>query len=230
MNTVGIVGGIAPESTIEYYRLIISSYLERKGDGNYPRIIINSINMKEMLDLIGENRLDELAKYLIKEIDKLAAAGADFALLASNMPHIIFGEIEQSSPLPLISIVEVTCERSRKMGLQRVGLFGTRFTMQGLFYDEIFSEHNIDVITPDEREQDYIHARYMNELVRGIILDETKSGLIDIVTRLRRDQDIEGLILGGTELPLILKDSDDIGIPLLNTTSIHVESILRRLV
>lgn len=230
MNTVGIVGGIAPESTIEYYRLIISLYLERKGDGNYPRIIINSINMKEMLDLIGENRLDELAGYLATEIDKLAAAGADFALLASNTPHIVFREIEQSSPLPLISIVEVTCEKSREMGLQRLGLFGTKFTMQSRFYDEIFSGYNIDVITPDERDQDYIHARYMNELVRGIIQDETKSGLIDIVGRLRRDQDIEGLILGGTELPLILKDSDDIGIPLLNTTRIHVESILRRLI
>lgn len=230
MNTVGIVGGIAPESTIEYYRLIISLYLERKGDGNYPRIIINSINMKEMLDLIGENRLDKLAEYLATEIDKLAAAGADFALLASNTPHIVFREIEQSSPLPLISIVEVTCEKSREMGLQRLGLFGTKFTMQSRFYDEIFSGYNIDVITPDEREQDYIHAKYMNELVKGIIQDETKSGLIDIVGRLRRDQDIEGLILGGTELPLIIKDSDDIGIPLLNTTRIHVESILRRLV
>lgn len=229
MNTVGIVGGIAPESTIEYYRLIISSYLERKEDGNYPRIIINSINMKEMLDLIGENRLDELAAYLVSEINKLAAAGADFALMASNTPHIVFKKIQQSSPLPLISIVEVTCEKSREMGLQRVGLFGTGFTMQGRFYDEIFSEYNIAVITPDDREQDYIHAKYMNELVKGIIQDETKNGLLDIVDRLRREQEIQGLILGGTELPLILKESDDIGIPFLNTTKIHVESILRRL-
>ncbi len=229
MNTVGIVGGIGPESTIEYYRLIISSYLERKDGGNYPRIIINSINMKEMLDLIGENRLDEVSAYLVSEINKLAAAGADFALMASNTPHIVFKKIQQSSPLPLISIVEVTCEKSREMGLQRVGLFGTRFTMQGRFYDEIFSEHTIAVITPDDGEQDYIHAKYMNELVKGIIQDETKTGLLDIVDRLRREQEIQGLILGGTELPLILKESDDIGIPLLNTTKIHVESILRRL-
>ena len=229
MNTVGIIGGIGPESTIEYYRLIISSYLDHEKDGNYPQIIINSINMKKMLDLIGENKLDEVTDYLVAEIQKIAKAGADFALLASNTPHIVFNQINQTSPLPLISIVEATCEKAVSKGIERVGLFGTKFTMQGGFYDKIFYDHSIAVISPDEKDQDYIHDKYMGELVKGIIRDDTKTELLKIAHNLKENRGIEGLILGGTELPLILKETDDIGIPFLDTTKIHVESIMERL-
>ncbi len=230
MNTVGIVGGIGPESTIEYYRLIISSYLGREKNGNYPQIIINSINMKKMLDLIGANQLDKVSEYLVSEVRKLAAAGADFALLASNTPHIVFDKIHQASPLPLISIVEAACEKVRKIGLHRIGLFGTKFTMQSGFYNKVFSTENIEVITPDEKDQDYIHDKYMLELVKGIIRDETKNRLLDIISRFREKHEIKGIILGGTELPLILKESDITDIVLIDTTRIHVESILKRLV
>ena len=229
MNTVGIIGGIGPESTIEYYRLIISSYLDHEKDGNYPQIIINSINMKKMLDLIGENKLDEVTDYLVAEIQKIAKAGADFALLASNTPHIVFNQINQTSPLPLISIVEATCEKAVSKGIERVGLFGTKFTMQGGFYDKIFYDHGIAVISPDEKDQDYIHDKYMGELLKGVIRDDTKTELLKIAHNLKENQGIEGLILGGTELPLILKETDDIGIPFLDTTKIHVESIMERL-
>jgi aspartate racemase len=229
MNTVGIIGGIGPESTVEYYRLIVSAYLDRDGNGNYPRIIINSINMKKMLDLIGENQLDEVTDYLVGEIQKLASAGADFALLASNTPHIVFDQINRSSPLPLISIVEATCEDAVSKGMQRVGLFGTKFTMQGGFYDQIFSNHGITVISPDNEDQDYIHAKYMGELVKGIFRDETKEELLNIAGRLRENEGIQGLILGGTELPLILKETDAETIEFLDTTKIHVGSIMQRL-
>jgi aspartate racemase len=229
MNTVGIIGGIGPESTIEYYRLIISSYLDHEKNGNYPQIIINSINMKKMLDLIGENRLDEVTDYLVAEIQKVAKAGADFALLASNTPHIVFDQINKASPLPLISIVEATCEKVMNIGLKRVGLFGTKFTMQSGFYNEIFSAHDIAVITPEEKEQGYIHEKYMGELVKGIIRDETKSELLKIAHNLKENHGIQGLILGGTELPLILKKTDDHEMPFLDTTRIHVESILKGL-
>ena len=230
MNTGGIVGGIAPESTIEYYRLIISSYLDRENNGNYPQIIINSINMKKMLDLIGANRLIEVSEYLASEVNKLAAAGADFALLASNTPHIVFDKIQEASLLPMISIVEATCAKAKEIGIQRVGLFGTKFTMMGRFYDEVFTKQNIEVIVPDEKDQDYIHEKYMSELVKGIILDETKNGLLNIVTRNKQEHGIQGLILGGTELPLILKKSSYPDVPFLDTTRIHVESILRKLI
>ncbi len=229
MNTVGIIGGIGPESTIEYYRLIISSFLEHERNGNYPQIIINSINMKKMLDLIGENKLNEVTDYLVAEIQKVASAGADFALLASNTPHIVFNKINQKSSLPLISIVEAACEKAVSKGMHRVGLFGTKFTMQGGFYNESFSEHDISIITPENLEQGYIHDKYMGELVKGIIREDTKRELLKIAHCLKENKGVEGIILGGTELPLILKESDDVGIPLLDTTRIHVESIMKRL-
>ena len=229
MNTVGIIGGIGPESTIEYYRLIISSYLDQEKGGNYPQIIINSINMKKMLDLIGENRLDEVTDYLVAEIQKVASAGADFAVLASNTPHIVFDQINRASSLPLISIVKVTCEETMSKGMQRVGLFGTKFTMQGGFYDKIFSDHGIAVISPAEKDQDYIHDKYMGELVKGIIRDDTKNELLKMINRLKENDRIQGLILGGTELPLILKEKDADEIDFLDTTRIHVESIMKRL-
>ncbi|MDJ0570056.1 MAG: amino acid racemase [Pleurocapsa sp. MO_192.B19] len=230
MNTVGIVGGIAPESTIEYYRLIVSSYLDREKNGNYPKIVINSINMKKMLDLIGENRLNEVVRYLTSEVNKLATAGADFVVLASNTPHIVFDEVQKASPLPMISIVEVTCEKVREIGIQKVGLFGTKFTMMGGFYDKVFAKENIEVIVPEEKDRDYIHEKYMNELVKGIFLDKTRDGLLNIATKIKQERGIQGLILGGTELPLILRESCNPDLPFLDTTRIHVEKILGRLI
>ena len=229
MKTVGIIGGIAPESTIQYYRLIVAGYREHKRDGNYPSILINSINMKQMLDLIAAKRLPETIQYLKGEIDKLARAGADFCVLASNTPHLVFDDLEAASPIPLISIVRATCQRADGLGLKRVGLFGTRFTMQGGFYDREFEKRGMFVVLPADDDQAYIHEKYMAELVNGTILGETKAGLLRIVNRLKREQKIQGLVLGGTELPLILKNGDDPEIPFLDTTSIHVRSIIEQL-
>jgi aspartate racemase len=229
MKTVGIIGGIAPESTIQYYRLIVAGYREHKRDGNYPSILINSINMKQMLDLIGAKRLAEAIQYLKGEIDRLARAGADFGVLASNTPHLVFDDLQAISPIPLISIVRATCQRADELGLRRVGLFGTRFTMQGGFYDSEFGKRGMAIVLPDDDDQDYIHQKYMAELVNGTILDETKAGLLRVASRLKREQKIQGLVLGGTELPLVLKDGDDPEIPFLDTTAIHVQSIIERL-
>ncbi len=223
MKTLGIIGGIAPESTIEYYRLIVASYRVRKPDGSYPPLIINSINLKKMLDLIGANELASVTEYLLGEVHKLSRAGADFGLLAANTPHIVFEDVQRESPIPLLSIVQTACEAVRGLGLKRVGLFGTRFTMQGHFYPEVFSRHGITLVVPDLDEQDYIHDKYMSELINGIFLPETREGLLQIVERLKERTDIQGLILGGTELPLILRDIDDRVIPFLDTTKIHAE-------
>jgi len=167
MNSVGIIGGVGPESTIEYYRKIIAGYCERNSQGDYPQIIINSINMKKMLDMIANQELDDVTGYLVSELDKLVASGADFGLLASNTPHIVFDSVRQLSPLPLISIVEETCQKALEMNLNCVALFGTKFTMQGKFYDKVFSKQGIKVVVPDESDQNYIHKKYMEELIKG---------------------------------------------------------------
>ena len=229
MKALGIIGGIGPESTIEYYRQVIAAYRQRKQDGSYPLIIINNIDMKKMLDLIEANELAKLTDYLLVEVQKLAKAGADLGLLASNSPHIVFDELLSRSPIPLLSIVEAACEATKKLGLKRPGLLGTRFSMQGQYYPDVFSREGITLITPGVEEQVYIHDRYMNELVNGIILPETRGRLLAIVERLKAQEGIEGLILGGTELPLILPEKTYSGIPVLDTTRIHVERAVARM-
>jgi aspartate racemase len=229
MKTVGIIGGIAPESTVAYYRLIVAAYREQKPDGSYPSIVINSIDMTKMLDFVGANELEKLIEYLLDEVRKLARAGADFGLLASNTPHIVFEEVRRRSPIPLISIVEVTCQAAKDLGLQKLGLFGTRFTMGGHFYPDVFSRAGITLVAPDENDQTYIHDKYMGELVKAIFLPKTRDGLLAIIDRLKERDNIQGLVLGGTELPLILRESTASGSPVLDTTQIHVRAVVAEL-
>ena len=228
MKTLGIIGGIGPEATIDYYKSLITTHREQNPDADAPSIIINSINMKKAIDLVTANRLTELSNYFIEEIRTLANAGADFGLLAANTPHIVYDEIARQSPLPLISIVEATRDEARRQGFSRVGLIGTRFTMKARFYPEVFSRENIQIVVPSDADQEYVHEKYFSELVNGIFLDETRSKLVAIVRRMRERDHIEAVILGGTELPLILRDAQ-LGLPVLDTTQIHVRAALARM-
>jgi aspartate racemase len=229
MKTLGIIGGIGPESTIEYYRRINALYRERMRDGSAPSIIINSIDMKKLLGLVAANELDELTGYLSAEVEKLARGGATFALLAANTPHLVFGAVAHQSPIPLISIVEVTCAAAKAAGLERLGLLGTRFTMQSSFYADVLSEQQIGIVVPNEEEQLYIHGIYMNELVQGIILPETREQLITIIKTLKERAQIDGVILGGTELSSILRGETAFGVQILDTTEIHVKAAVAQL-
>lgn len=226
MRILGIVGGIAPESTVEYYRLLIAAYRRRVSDGSYPPIIIDSIDLTRMLDLIGAGRLAEVTAYLLAEVERLARAGAEVALFASNTPHIVFDDLARRSPVPLVSIVEAAADAAQALGLRKVGLFGTRFTMQGRFYPEIFARRGIGVSAPAPEDRTYIHDAYMSELVQGTFLPATRERMLGIVRRLKQTDGIEGLVLGGTELPLLLRDAGDTGIPFLDTTRIHVDRAL----
>src|SRR6266403_4076988 len=149
MRTLGIIGGLGPESTIDYYGRIIALYRERTADGSYPQFIINSINMKKGLDFMDANNLAGMAEYLLEEIGRLAQAGATFGLISANTPHIVFDEVASKSPIPLISIVEATCAAAKARKLKRLALFGTRFTMQGEFFAKPFARENIEIIRPD---------------------------------------------------------------------------------
>ena len=223
MKTLGIIGGLGPESTVDYYRLIVAAYREQTH-GGYPALIINSVDLNKVRDLVTANALADLTDYLVAEVQRLARAGADFGLLAANTPHIVFDDIRRQSPIPLISIVEATCEAAKALGLKRLGLLGTRFTMQGRFFPDVFAREGMSLVVPTQDEQAYIHDKYMDELVNGIFLPETRQRLLEIVERLKRREGIEGVILGGTELPLILRDSPSQDIPFLDTTRIHVQS------
>jgi len=229
LKTLGIIGGIAPGSTVDYYHQIIAAYREQRKDGSYPTMIINSIDLTKMLGFVFANELEQLADYLSAEIQKLADAGADFGLLASNTPHIVFNQLSAGSPIPLISIVECACEAAKQMGLKKLGLLGLRSTMEGGFYPAAFSKAGITLLAPSDDDRSYVHDKYLNELVLGNFLAETREGILAVIGRLRDQHGIEGMVLAGTELPLLLRNSSSAGIPFLNTTQIHVQAAVERL-
>jgi len=224
--TLGIIGGIGPESTAEYYRQLIAEYRRRKPDGSYPSLIVDSIDLKRFLGLVAAGEFQTLIRWLTEEIERLARAGCDVALFASNTPHIVFSELHPS--IPLISIVEAARDHANARGLKRLGLFGTKFTMRGRFYPEVFAP--MQIVRPSDNEQDFIHDRYLGELVPGIRNPETREALLRILDRMKDEEQIDALILGGTELPLILGDASHNGVPLLDTTRIHVAKALDHLV
>lgn len=229
MDRIGIIGGIGPETTVEYYRRIIALYRWRNPEGSAPYIIINSLDMKKPLDMLTASKLEELTTFLSEEVEKLARAGAAFALVAANTPHLVFDAIARRSRIPLISIVEATAEAAKTAGLKRLGLLGTRFTMQASFYPDALAARDIEVVLPNEEEQAYIHDKYMDELVPGIILPETRDRLMNIIKTLKERAQIDGAILGGTELSLILRDETIFGVRILDTTQIHAEAAVARL-
>jgi aspartate racemase len=230
VKTLGIIGGIGPESTIEYYRRIHALYRERVPDGSAPSILINSIDMQKLVRWVEANELGEMARYLTAEVEKLARGGASFGLLAANTPHLVFDSVARQSAIPLISIVVATCEAAKTRRLRRLGLLGTRFTMQSSFYRDALSGRQIDLVVPNEEEQAYVHEKYMQELVKGIILPETHERLTTIIKTLKERSQIDGVILGGTELSLILRDETVFGVQVLDTTQIHVEAAVAHLI
>ena len=223
MKLAGIVGGTGPESTVDYYRLFVRLYRERTNDGSYPELVLCCIDNQKLLDLAAADNQEAMAAYPLQAVERLARAGADFALFAANTPHLAFDLVRLRSPLPLLSIVEATREAARTLGLKRLGLFGTRFTMQGGFYPAAFEAAGIDLTLPSPEEQRFIHEKYVGELIHGIFLPETRARFLEITNRLRVEAEIDGLILGGTELPLLLREVCDLSIPLLDTAAIHVE-------
>ena len=224
MKILGIIGGLGPESTVEYYQNIIALYRERIRDGHYPEFIIVSVDLRKGLDFMEAGDLSGMVDFLLEAIGKLARAGADFGIISANTPHIVFDEVAVRSPIPLISIVEATCAAAKTQNLRRLALFGTRYTMQADFYPKVFVREGIELHVPDTRAQDYIHDKYFSELVVGKFLPETRAGMLAIVDQMKATSDIDGVILAGTELPLILRDPDHNGIPFLDTTKIHVEA------
>jgi aspartate racemase len=229
MRTIGLIGGLGPESTVDYYRALIASYQKRTAAKNLPSILIDSLDVYEGIRMLDNNQLEDLTEYLSHGIQRLADAGADFAIIAANSPHLVFDEVQNQSPLPLISIVEAACSAVQATGMTRVGLLGTRFTMQAGFYPKVFSRMGITLVTPAADEIAYIHDKYINELLIGSFLPETRDALFQIIERMREHEHIEAVVLAGTELPLILAQDTASGIPLLNTTQIHIEAAVARL-
>lgn len=230
MKKIGIIGGIGPESTIEYYRMLIKLFRAKLETSHYPEILLQSIDMTTMLDYVFNNRLEELVHFLKSKVEILEQANVDFVALASNTPHLVFDKLAESVQVKMISIVEETCKTISKTGLKKVGLLGTKSTMSKGFYQSVAQRNGIEMITPNEANQDYVHEKYMGELVFNQIHSATKQRLIQIVNELAEKEQIEGIVLGGTELPLILQQEDFAQLKVFNTTEIHVNAILDNMI
>jgi aspartate racemase len=229
MRTAGMIGGLGPESTIDYYRSIIARYRERKPGAGYPHVIINSLDVDKGIAMLDGGRLDELADYLSAGIESLARAGADSGFIAANTPHLVFGEVQRRSVIPLVSIVRATSDYAKARGLKKVGLFGTGFTMRASFYPEEFQRAGIAIVPPKPAEQEFIHRKYLDELLNNKFLPETRAEILAIAQRMKDEDEVAALVLAGTELPLLLRDSAPQGLEFLDTTVIHVEAIVDEL-
>ena len=227
MATVGIIGGLGPESTIDYYRRILEAW-HRDDPSTAPGIVIDSLDVRHALKLVESDR-PALIDYFLVSLRRLAAAGVDFAVISANTPHIVFDDLVARSPVPLLSIVEACAEEARRRGLDRVALLGTRFTMEAPFYAEVFARHGIAVTVPTDADRAWVHEKYVEELLKGEFRDDTRRQFISLVERLRKEQSIDGVILGGTELPLLLSTPVIADVPVLDTTALHVAAIVGRL-
>jgi aspartate racemase len=227
--TLGIVGGLGPESTIDYYRRLLARHRERSGAAANLHIIIDSVDIARFFNFMAIGDLEGLTGYLAASVERLAHAGAELALVAANTPHVVFPQLATRSPIPLVSIVEATCARAASLRLERVSIFGTRFTMEGTFYPDALRAAGITVVRPEEQEMAWIHQIYVGELVPGVFLPETRARLLEIVDGLLHRNGIDGVILGGTELPLLLREPSHGEVLLLDTTTIHVDAALDRM-
>lgn len=230
MKKFGLIGGIGPESTVRYYQQIIEAYRKRLKTDEYPDLLIRSINMTEMLGFVFKNDLDGLTDFLYQHLNELQSFGIEFSALASNTPHLVFDRLKERSALPLISIVEETCKVIQSRQLKKVGLFGTKSTMEKGFYQTAAERYSFKIVIPDEVDRNFIHQKYFEELVFNNINQGTKDQLIQITQKLKDKENIQGLILGGTELSLILDQSDFKDLLIFDTTQIHIESIVTAMI
>ncbi|MFH1636372.1 MAG: aspartate/glutamate racemase family protein [Chloroflexota bacterium] len=221
---IGILGGMSPESTTEYYEYITRTYTARFGDYGYPEIIIYSVSFQPYVDWPNENRWDLVAQGLIAAAQKLEAAGADFILIATNTMHIVFDEVQASVNVPMLSLLDAVGDAILTCEQKTVGLVGTKFTMEKTFYPEALARKGITVLTPAAADREYVNNVIYAELVAGQIHAESRAGFVTIIEKLAA-RGAQGVILGCTEIPLLVSEAD-VGIPLFDTTSIHAEAAL----
>jgi aspartate racemase len=222
---IGILGGLSPESTVAYYEYITRAYTERFGDYGYPEVLIYSVSFQAYVDWANEERWDLVAQGLSQAAQKLAEAGADLILIATNTMHLVFDEVQSNVAVPMLNLLDVVGEAILARGMHAVGLLGTRFTMEKPFYREALAQKGITVLTPDAPDRAYVNGVIFEELVAGQMRERSRAGFVRIVNGLA-ERGAEGVILGCTEIPLLL-GADDVSIPLFDTTTIHAEAALR---
>lgn len=225
MKKLGLVGGMGPESTIPYYHDIVYGVQKKVGKDFFPNLTIESVNVFEVLQLCKDENYDELVTYLMRAINNLIKSGADFVALSANTPHIVFDRLKMKSSVPLVSIIEATRDEAIRLNMKKIGLLGTIFTMTGEFFKKPFEDSNIEIVVPTEEEMEFVNHKIGAELELGIVKEDTLESFQAIIERMKKENGIEAIILGCTELPLLLNDEVS-PVPCLDTMKIHIKTLV----
>jgi aspartate racemase len=222
---IGILGGLSPESTVEYYEYITRTYTERFGDYGYPEVVIYSVRFQRYVDWCNEESWEDVAKGLGDAARRLVAAGADCIIIAANTMHLVLDQVRASVEVPVLSLLDAVADDILAREIETVGLLGTRFTMEKPFYRHALAERGISVMVPDQADRECVNRVIYTELVAGQIRDESRHAYLDIIDKLV-SKGAEGVVLGCTEIPLLIRE-EDVDVPLFNTTELHAEAALQ---
>lgn len=222
---IGILGGLTPESTVTYYMHIVHRYQELYGDHGYPECVIYGVSFQQYEDWMKNEDWDSIEENLLKGLTVLNNAGVDFSIIATNTMHLLFDKLQSRIQMPLISIIDAVAEAIKETGFKKVGLLGTEFTMNRPFYQKGLNNFNIETIVPLKPDQDYILRVIYDELSKGILREESRQGYLKIINKLV-DKGAEGVVLGCTEIPLLVRQQDT-DVRIFDTSTIHAEKALQ---
>jgi len=232
MKKLGLVGGLGPMSTLDYYKGINELYREKAETlsiaGANPPMFIDSLNLAVAYDMVERKDWDNLAGWLTESICVLHEAGAQFAAIAANTAHIVFDKVQANSPIPVVGMIDEVCKFANERGLKKLIVFGTGFTMESGMYEKVCETYGIEAIVPNREDQHTIHHIIFPNLEAGIILADQKKTMLDIARKLLTKHEAGSLVLGCTELPLIIKEGD-LDTVLIDTTRVHIEAIVSRI-
>lgn len=228
MKKLGLIGGMGPQSTMPYYMNIVTGVQQRTSPRFFPNLTIESLNVFEILDMIDKEQYDELTVHFTEALNRLKAAGAEFAALTANTAHIVYDRLKEVSPLPLVSIIEATVNEAKAQSYRKVALLGTIFTMEREFYKQPFVHADIEIFTPDKEDRIFLDRKISEELEFGVVNPDTQNAFVQIIKRMQTEHGIDAVILGCTELPLILNNEIS-PVPCLDTVKIHSEALVNEI-
>lgn len=225
MRKIGLLGGMGPESTLIYYRLLIDGVGEKLGKGVIPPLTIESIDPEVMHEYCAKGDYEGLTDFFVKLVENLQNCGCEAAAMTANTAHVVFDKVKAHADIPMVSIVETACEEAVRRGYKSLGLMGTLTTMHGSFYREPFERAGIRVVVPTEAEMQLVAQRIAKELEFGVVKEETVGELCGVIARMKAEEGIDAVILGCTELPLALHDGVS-PVPCLDTLRVHADALI----
>ena len=225
MKKIGIIGGLSAESTIEYYKIFVKEYNKLKGGLSSPLLVIDSLDLEEVRNLVNDNKWDDVVQIITQSARNLEKSNAEVIIIATNTIHQIFDRVQENIETPMINLLVTIADAIKEQGLKKVGLLGTIYTMQLDFFHNALDKHNIEVIVPNQEDQEYVNQVIFDELVHHILNDESRKGYLEVIRRLQ-ERGAEGVILGCTEIPLLIRQ-EECSIPVFDTTTIHALATLK---